>query len=122
MIQIVLSNTSGVPIYQQLFDQVSAQIIKGELESGSALPPIRTTAKELRVSIITIKKAWEMLERDGFICTVVGRGSFIAPLSLTELTDKRDDLVREKMVKDIEYYKRLGLTLEELTEAITRMY
>ena len=64
---IIISNTSDKPIYQQIYEQISAQIIKGELESNFWLPSIRTIAKELRISVITVKKAWEELERMGFI-------------------------------------------------------
>ena len=75
--EITLSHRSPRPIYQQLYDQVSAQIIRGELVKDQALPPIRTMAKELRVSVITVKKAWELLERDGLVYGVVGRGSSV---------------------------------------------
>lgn len=119
---IIISNTSGKPIYQQLFEQISAQIIKGELEKDLCLPPIRTVAKELRISVIPVKKAWEELERAGFIYTMVGRGCFVASLLPDELSGKRDGLAIEKLKKDIVYYKELGLTLEELLDLIRRYY
>lgn len=119
---IIISNTSGKPIYQQLFEQISAQIIKGKLEKDFCLPPIRTVAKELRISVIPVKKAWEELERAGFIYTMVGRGCFVAPLLPDELSGKRDELAIEKLKKDIAYYKELGLTLEELLGLIRRYY
>ena len=118
---IVISSTSDKPIYQQIFDQVSAQIIKGELEQGFCLPPIRTVAKELRISVITIKKAWEELERKGFINTMVGRGCFVAPRQ-GELETRRGELAEERLRKDIAFYKSLGLSLEELQELIRRHY
>jgi GntR family transcriptional regulator len=119
---IVISNTSAKPIYQQIYEQVSAQIIKGELERDACLPPIRTVAKELRISVITVKKAWEDLEREGFIYTMVGKGCFVAPHLPGELDTKRDTLAIEKLKKDIEYYKGLGLTVDELIELIRRHY
>ena len=119
---IILSNTSDRPIYQQLFDQISAQIIKGELEPDFCLPPIRTVAKELRVSVIPVKRAWEELERAGFIYTMVGRGCFVASLPPDERSGKRDELAAEKLKKDIAYYKGLGLSLEELLDLIRRYY
>ena len=119
---IVISNTSDKPIYQQLFDQISSQIIRGELKSDFNLPPIRTAAKELRVSIITVKKAWEELERQGFIYTVVGRGCFVASLSVTRLKKIRDDIARRKMKLDLDYYKSLGLTLSEIISHIKENY
>lgn len=122
MINIIITNTSDKPIYQQLIDQISGQIIKGELENDQGLPPIRTVAKELRISIITVKKAWEQLERDGFIYTVVGRGCFVADLSRNQIENKRDDLITTRMLKDIAYYKELGLSLQEVLAAISKLY
>ena len=84
MINIIISGTSDKPIYQQIFDQLGAQIIRGELAPGTMLPPIRTVAKELRISVITVKKAWEMLEQLGFIYSMVGRGCFVAELSVRD--------------------------------------
>lgn len=119
---IVLSNTSGKPIYQQLFEQIAAQIIKGQLEPGASLPPIRTVAKELEVSVIPVKQAWEELERNGFINTMAGKGCFVAQLSPGELETKRDKLAIERLRKDISYYKELGFSLSEVIELVTRYY
>jgi GntR family transcriptional regulator len=122
MINIIISGASEKPIYQQIFDQVSGQIVRGELAPGSMLPPIRTVAKELRISVITIKKAWEELERLGFINTMVGRGSFVADLSASDLVDKRSALLAEKLKKDMAYYKSLGFTLEEIIKEVKKYY
>ncbi len=119
---INILNTSEKPIYQQIFDQISAQIIKGELKPGFCLPPIRTAALELRVSIITVKKAWEDLERQGFIYTMVGRGCFVADLSKIDVLSKRDQMIEVKLAKDIEYYKSLGFSLDELIRKIEKYY
>ncbi len=121
MMNIVISGASDKPIYQQIYEQISSQIIKGELEQGYCLPPIRTVAKELRISVITVKKAWEELERKGFINTMVGKGCFVAPRQ-GELETKRGELAQEKLKKDIAYYKSLGLSLEELQELVRRYY
>ena len=119
---IIISGTSDKPIYQQLFEQISAQILKGQLKEGYCLPPIRTVAKELRISVITVKAAWEALEHAGFIVTMVGKGCFVAPLKSGELSEKRDEMAREKLKKDIEYYKSLGLSAEELVDMIRNSY
>lgn len=119
---IIISKTSDKPIYQQIFDQLSAQIIRGELAPGAMLPPIRTAAKELRISVITVKKAWEELERLGFIDTMVGRGCFISDLTARDLKGKRRELLDEKMAKDIAYYKDFGLSEEEIIQAVKRHY
>ena len=119
---IVISQASDKPIYQQLFEQISSQIIKGQLKEGLCLPPIRTVAKELRISVITVKKAWEELERAGFIHTMVGRGCFVAPLKAAELSGKRDEMALDKLLKDIDYYKSLGLTADELVALVRKYY
>lgn len=120
--EIVISGTSDKPIYQQLFEQISAQIIKGQLQEGFCLPPIRTVAKELRISVIPVKKAWEDLERAGLIVTMVGKGCFVAPLKAAELSGKREEMALERLKKDIEYYKTLGMSVEELVELIRCYY
>lgn len=119
---IVISNMSDKPIYQQIFEQISAQIIKGELERDFCLPAIRTVAKELRISVITVKKAWEELEHKGFIYTMAGKGCFVASLLPGERNNKRDEMVIGKMKKDIAYYKALGLSLSDVLDLIRRHY
>ena len=119
---IEIINKSPLPIYQQLHDQIAAQIIKGELHTNEMLPPIRTLAKDLRISIITVKKAWELLERDGLIYTMVGRGSFVEDLSSGELQDKKVGKLIERMEKEIGYYRQLGLSLDEYVAWITKMW
>lgn len=119
---VILSTATDKPIYQQLFEQISSQIVKGELAPDSALPPIRTVAKELRISVITVKKAWEELERRGFIDSMVGRGCFVAPLKRDDLYEKRAALAREKLDEAIAYYRSLGLTRQELIGLIDEHY
>lgn len=120
--KIFISNASEKPIYQQLFEQISAQILKGELEKGYSLPPIRQAAKELRISIITVKKAWEELERCGLIYTVAGKGCFVDELSSDDMLQKRNEMIMMQMVKDTSYYKSLGVTLEEVFELMKNVY
>lgn len=119
---IAISNTSEKPIYQQLFEQISAQILKGELESGYCLPPIRHAATELRVSIITVKKAWEELERAGLIYTVTGKGCYVAELSWDEMLQKRNEMILKQMIIDTSYYKSFGLTMEEVIALLKKVY
>lgn len=119
---IAISHTSEKPIYQQLFDQISAQIFKGELEYDYNLPPIRQAAKELGISIITVKKAWEELERSGLIYTVTGKGCFVAQLSPEDILQKRNEMIIQQMTIDISYYKSFGLSLEEIHELMKKVY
>ena len=119
---IVVSTTSDKPIYQQLFDQLSSQIILGQLAEGFCLPPIRTVAKELQISVITVKKAWEELERAGFIHSMVGRGCFVAHFSQGQRMEKRNEMAFQKLEKDIEYYKSLGISEKEIISFIQAAY
>ncbi|EEM16974.1 Transcriptional regulator, GntR [Bacillus pseudomycoides DSM 12442] len=96
--------------------------MKGELEGGYCLPPIRQAAKELRVSIITVKKAWEELERCGLINTITGKGCFVAEISSDEILRIRNEMVIKQMVSDISYYKSFGLTIEEVIELLKKAY
>lgn len=88
---IILTNAGGQPIYDQIVSQIKAQILSGKLKEGDALPSLRTLAKELRISVITTKRAYEELEREGFIYTVAGKGCFVAARS-SEWA--REDLLR----------------------------
>jgi len=119
---ITISNSSEKPIYQQLYEQLSAKIIKGEFDGDYSLPPIRQAAKELRVSIITVKKAWEELERSGLIYTVTGKGCFVADLTAEAMLQKRNDMIRSQMFIDVSYYKSLGLSLDEAIDLMTDIY
>lgn len=119
---IVISNTSGDPIYQQIFEQISAQIINSLLPGDACLPPIRTVAKELRISVITVKRAWEELEHAGLIYTIAGKGCFVSPLQPNVLDAKRSKLAGDKLAKDMEYYKTLGLSLEEIIAMLKNNY
>ena len=119
---INLSNHSATPIYQQLFEQISSQILKGELPGDFALPPIRTAAKELRVSIITVKKAWEELERAQLIYSIVGKGCFVSELSEDERSKKRRAVVRAQLALDLRFYTSLGVTEDEYVDMVREQY
>ena len=93
---ILIDNKSGAPIYDQIFTQIKGHILSGELKTDEALPSIRGLAKDLRISVITTKRAYEELERAGFIYTVPGKGSFVAA--------KNQELLREEHLKKIEEY------------------
>ncbi|MDE6124860.1 MAG: GntR family transcriptional regulator [Eubacterium sp.] len=91
---IFINNKNGVPIYDQIYSQIKAQIINGTLEEDAPLPSIRSLAKDLHISVITTKRAYEELERDGFIYTAPGKGSFVAI--------KNTELLREENLRQIE--------------------
>ncbi|PKL00422.1 MAG: GntR family transcriptional regulator [Tenericutes bacterium HGW-Tenericutes-1] len=122
MKNIQILSKSNKPIYQQIYDQISNQIILKKLEANSQLPSIRAAAKELRVSIITIKKTWEMLEQNHFIYTVPGVGAFVNMNSDTFLLDKKNQKVEGLLMEVIHECKLVGITQDELKELVDIMY
>ena len=119
---LMLSGSSPLPIYRQLFDQLCAQILDGRLKSGDALPPIRTVARELSISVIPVKRAWEALESAGFIESFVGRGCFIAPMSADKLLRLKHAMAEDKLSDAAAYCKGLGLTLPEAAELMAKAW
>ena len=119
---IIISNSGGVPIYDQITRQMKGLILRGELKEGEALPSMRLLAKELRISVITTKRAYEELEREGFINTVPGKGCFVAPQN-PELA--REDALRraeEHLSQAVDIARTGGITLAELTETLHLLY
>lgn len=119
---IIISNSSGEPIYEQITKQIKNLILGGELSSGDILPSIRSLAQELRISVITTKRAYEELEKEGFIETVPGKGSFVSGENKELIKEKRLKMLEEKLMEVIEESKLLNLSLEELTEMMTILY
>ena len=99
---IVISNSSDKPIYEQIAQQIKKMIISGELSPGDALPSMRFLAKELRISVITTKRAYSDLERDGFIETVTGKGSFVANQNLAFIREEQLRLAEEFLQKAVD--------------------
>ena len=114
--KIIISNTKGQPIYEQIYRQMKDMIIAGKLKEGDMLPSIRGLAKDLRISVITTKRAYDELEKDGFINSVAGKGSCVA--------EKNLELIREENLKKIENYmeriwelaKVCGISADEVIE------
>lgn len=116
--ELIIRNTTNQPIYEQISSQIKAQIIAGKLSPGEALPSIRALAKDLKISVITTKRAYDELEADGFLYTVAGKGCFVA--------EKNLDLVREQQQRELEEHLRAAAALarscsvsrEELSEML----
>ena len=120
--ELILQNTSGVPIYEQIARQIKSHILQGELKAGDALPSMRLLAKDLRISVITTKRAYEELEQDGFLVTVPGKGCFVAA---QDPAFAREDAMRrmeERLSEAVTIGKVAGLTLEEMAEALKVLY
>ncbi|MDC7124075.1 MAG: GntR family transcriptional regulator [Spirochaetales bacterium] len=110
---INIINQSEKPIYKQLYEQISSQIINGELCPGYNLPPIRVAAKEMGVSVITVKKAWEELEREGLIYTTPGKGCFVADFNREGFENKKMNIAEKQLKEDLKFYKTLGISKKE---------
>lgn len=119
---IIIANSSPEPIYQQIVTQLKDLILKGDLTEAEALPSIRTLAKELQISVITTKRAYEELERDGYIETVGGKGSFVAAQNKELLREKRLRVVEEKVTEAISAAKTAGLRQKDLQEMVKLLY
>ena len=119
---IIISNQNNAPIYEQIVSQIKAQIMNGSLKEGDALPSMRALAQSLRISVITTKRAYEELERDGFIESYTGRGSFVKK--------QNTEFIREEQLKKIEAMlsqvcdiaQESGITAEELHSVIDMLY
>ena len=121
-ININISNSSSVPLYEQIQIQIKSQILNGQLKAGDGLPSIRSLAKELKVSIITIKRAYEELEKDGYLETVTGKGSFVASQNKERLKEVAMYEVESKVEEIIRQAKSVGMTLEEGLEIFKSLY
>jgi GntR family transcriptional regulator len=113
---LFIDNKSGIPIYKQVYDQIRSEIVNGDLKPDDSLPSIRNLAKDLRISVITTKRAYEELEKEGFIYTVAGKGCFVAEMNM--------DWIRENTLREIEGHmmdimflsSRIQCTKDEILE------
>lgn len=119
---IHLSNTSQEPIYLQIKNQVKQSILRDELKEGDSLPSMRSLAKDLRISVITTKRAYEELERDGYITSVVGKGSFVAGQSTAMIHEKRLKMVEEDLAAIVQESKNLNIPYQQLEELLRMLY
>lgn len=121
-LNIILSNSSDLPIYQQIVDQIRDAILRGELTEGTLLPSIRALAKDLRISVITTGRAYDELEREGYVASVGGKGSFVAPRSQDLLRESRLRMVEEKLAEAVRCAEVLGIKREEVEELMELIY
>lgn len=119
---IILSNSSDEPIYRQIVSQIKTQIMNGTLSAGDALPSMRILANQLKISIITTKRAYEELERDGFIENFTGRGCFVKTQNTDFLREEGVKKTEELLTKACESARQCGLTLDEMKEILDLVY
>lgn len=120
--KIIISNSSQEPIYEQIVKQIKNSIIRGDLVGGDSLPSIRNLAQELQISVITTKRAYEELEKAGFIETVQGRGSYVSSQNKEFLREKRIRIIEERLTEVVEESKTLNLSFEEIIEILKLIY
>lgn len=119
---IIISNNSESPIYEQIKDQIRNLIVKGQLKEGDALPSMRLLAKELRISIITTKRAYEELEREGYIESYTGKGSFVKAINTERVRESAVFEIEELLEEVLHKAEVAGISLEELEERMRLLY
>lgn len=119
---IIISNSSGKPIYEQITSQIKNMIISGQLNAGDSLPSMRTLAKELRISVITTKRAYNDLEQEGFIETITGKGSYVSAKDTEVIREGNLRITEEYLAKAVDLAKKSGITLKDLKEVLELIY
>ena len=119
---LIISNASGKPIYEQIYTQIKNNIISGELSPGDALPSIRALAKDLRISVITTTRAYDELERDGFIDRVPGKGCYVAEKNLELMREAHLKQIKDHMSEIVELAAGCSLTEEEAVKMLRLMW
>lgn len=120
--KILISNSSNEPIYEQISSQIKAMILKGDLIEGDMLPSIRGLAKDLQISVITTKRAYDELEREGFIESVQGKGSFVASQNKELMREMKLKIIEEKLQEVVKESNILGLSYSEISEMLRILF
>lgn len=120
--EIIISSNTNMPIYEQITSQMKELIINGELKSGEALPSMRGLAKTLHISVITVQKAYEDLQRDGFIETTIGRGTFVSSKNEEFYQEEQQKKVEEYLLKAVETAKKSKISYEKLNMLLEVLY
>ncbi|MBA4700546.1 MAG: GntR family transcriptional regulator [Ruminococcus sp.] len=119
---IIISSNTGKPIYEQITMQIKAMIMSGELRTGDPIPSMRSLAKSIHVSVITVQKAYEDLQRDGFIDTTVGRGSFVSAQNKDFIQEEQQRRAEEHLQEAVEIGRTNGIPLEKLVQLLELFY
>ena len=112
--RLLINNKSGIPSYEQIYKQIKSQIISDEIGEDEALPSIRSLAKDLRISVITTKRAYDELEKDGFIYTVAGKGCFVSPKNVELLRENNLKLIEEHLIESLQLARSCRLSVGDL--------
>nr|WP_026682094.1 GntR family transcriptional regulator [Priestia megaterium] len=120
--QIIISNNVKGPIYEQIYTQIKKHILTNELQAGQSLPSMRQLAKDLDISVITTKRAYEELEKNGFIFSIVGKGSFVSEQNNEMIGERKMKVIEEQLMDAIQNSKEIGLELTELEELLRMLF
>ncbi len=120
--EIIISNNANKPIYEQITSQIKAMIMSGELQTGEPIPSMRSLAKSIHVSVITVQKAYEDLQRDGFIETTVGRGSFVSAQNKEFYQEEQQRRAEEHLQAAADIGRTSGIPVEKLVELLRLFY
>lgn len=120
--RIIVSNSSNEPIYEQISNQIKGMIIKGLLEEGELLPSIRGLARDLQISVITTKRAYDELEKEGFIEIVPGKGSYVAPQNRELLKERKLKIIEEKLMEVVDESRLMGFKYEDINEMLKILF
>ncbi|SDL15781.1 GntR family transcriptional regulator [Lacicoccus qingdaonensis] len=120
--KILLSNSSKDPFYNQIYEQIKSLILSDELKDGEGLPSMRKLAYDLGVSVITVKRAYDELEKENFIYSIVGKGSFVSENNIALIKEKKMQAVEEQLQAVVTNSKEVGISLDELQEMINLFY
>ncbi|WP_455542643.1 GntR family transcriptional regulator [Intestinibacter sp.] len=119
---IIIKKQGTLAIYEQIVNQLKNAIVSGELQTGEALPSIRTLAKDLQVSVITTKRAYEELEKEGLIRSVAGKGFYVCEYNTNYLREKQLMMIEERFAEIIEECKKAGLSANDVVDMIETLY
>ena len=120
--EITVSNKTSRPLYEQISTQVKAQIMSGELKAGEALPSIRSLAKSLQISVLTVQKAYDLLQADGFIETTSGKGCFVSAQNQDFYLEEQQKKIEERFNEAIEIARTSGISLDKMLNLLTLLY
>lgn len=120
--KIIISNSSSVPIYEQIKNAIINQIMNGELEEDEALPSIRSLASDIKISVMTIKKAYDELESEGYIVSIQGKGTFVAPKNTELAKEQAQKDIEDHIQKAIDIANRFNITKKEIIDLIEIFY
>lgn len=120
--ELFINNHASKPIYEQIADQIKASIMRNELKAGEAIPSIRSMAKSLHISVLTVQKAYDSLQADGFIETTAGKGCFVSAQNQDFYLEEQQKKIEEHFVEAIDIARTSGIKLDKLTNLLTLLY